>query len=143
MKRNIENEISLFERSWKLNGLIVENITGKLIKNSFYINNSNGKDIIELLWGNKDKHIIGYEEYMKLKEDKKLYCEFYEWIGFSIEGKLQGYVQQWNRNGNKKFEGNYIDGNRHGDFTTFKENGEEEFYGVFENGDLLETNYGF
>jgi hypothetical protein len=90
MKRNIENEISLFERSWKLNGLIVENITGKLIKNSFYINNSNGKDIIELLWENKDKRIIGYEEYMELKEDKKLYCEFYEWIGFSIEGKLQG-----------------------------------------------------
>ena len=51
MKRNIENEISLFERSWKLNWLIVENITGKLIKNSFYINNSIGKDIIELLWG--------------------------------------------------------------------------------------------
>ena len=25
----------------------------------------------------------------------------------------------------------------------FKENGEEEFYEVFENGDLLETNYGF
>jgi hypothetical protein len=73
--------------------LIVENITGKLIKNSFYINNSNGKDTIELLWENKDKHIIGYEEYMELKEDKKLYCEFYEWIGFSIEGELQGYVQ--------------------------------------------------
>ena len=143
MIRNIEIEISLFERCWELNGLFVENITGKLIKNSFYINNSNDKDTIELLWENKEKHIIGYEEYMKLQEDRKLYCEFYEWIGFSIDGKLQGYVQQWNRNGNKKFEGNYIDGKRHGDFTTFKENGEEEFYGVFENGDLVETNYGF
>jgi len=80
---------------------------------------------------------------MKLKEDRKLYCEFYEWIGFSIDGKLQGYFQQWNRNGNKKFESNYVDGKRHGDFMTFKENGEEEFYGVSGNGDLLETNYGF
>jgi antitoxin component YwqK of YwqJK toxin-antitoxin module len=143
MKRNIEIEISLFERCWDLNGLIVGNITGKLIKNSFYINNSNDKDTIELLWENKDKHIIGYEEYIKLKEDRILYCEFYEWIGFSIDGKLQGYFQQWNRNGNKKFESNYVDGKRHGDFTTFKENGEEEFYGVSGNGDLLETNYGF
>ena len=56
---------------------------------------------------------------------------------------MQGYIQQWDRNGNKKFEGNYVDGKRHGDFTIFKENGEEEFYGVFENGDFLETNYGF
>ena len=143
MKRNIEIVISLFEISWELNGLIVEDITGKLIKKSFYINNSKGEDTIELLWENKDRNIIGYEEYMKLKEDKKLFCEFYEWIGFSIGGKLQGYIQQWDRNGNKKFEGNYVDGKRHGDFTIYKENGEEEFYGVFENGDFLETNYGF
>jgi hypothetical protein len=72
MIRNIETEISLFERSWKLNELIVENITGKLIKKSFYISNSKGKDTIELLWEKKDKNIIGYEEYMKLKDEKKI-----------------------------------------------------------------------
>ena len=80
---------------------------------------------------------------MNLKEDKKLFCGFYEWIGFSVEGKLQGYVQQWDRKGNKVFEGYYVDGKRHGDFTIFNDKGEEEFYGVYENGDLLETNYGF
>ena len=36
MIRNVEIEISLFERCWELNGLFVENITGKLIKNSLY-----------------------------------------------------------------------------------------------------------
>lgn len=29
------------------------------------------------------------------------------------------------------------------DFTIFKENREEEFYGIFKNGKLLETNFGF
>ena len=74
---------------------------------------------------------------------KKLFCEFYEWIGSSSEGKLQGYIQQWYRNGNKRFEGNYVDGKKHGDFMIFKENGEEEFFGTFENGELLQINYGF
>ena len=56
-----------------------------------------------------------------------MFCEFYEWIGISSDGKLQGYVQQWHRNGNKKFEGNYVDGKRHGDFIIYKESGEEKF----------------
>ena len=71
MIKNIETEISLFERSWELNGFFVETITGKLIKKSFCINNSKGEDTIELLWENKDRNIIGYEEYMKLKDEKK------------------------------------------------------------------------
>ena len=29
------------------------------------------------------------------------------------------------------------------DFTIFKENREEEFYEIFKNGKLLETNFGF
>ena len=29
------------------------------------------------------------------------------------------------------------------DFTIFKENREEEFYRIFKNGKLLETNFGF
>jgi hypothetical protein len=49
MIKNIETEISLFERSWELNGFFVENITGKLIKKSFCINDSKGKDTVELL----------------------------------------------------------------------------------------------
>jgi antitoxin component YwqK of YwqJK toxin-antitoxin module len=36
-----------------------------------------------------------------------------------------------------------LNGKRHGVFITYKENGEEEFYGSFENGELLESNYGF
>ena len=87
--------------------------------------------------------IIGHDDYLKLKDKKKLFCEFYEWIGSSSEGKLQGYIQQWYRNGNKRFEGNYVDGKKHGDFMIFKENGEEEFFGTFENGELLQINYGF
>ena len=87
---------------------------------------------------------IGFlDDYLKLKDKKKLFCEFYEWIGSSSEGKLQGYIQQWYRNGNKRFEGNYVDGKKHGGFVIYKENGAEEFYGNFENGELLETNYGF
>ena len=143
MRRNIEIEISLFETRWKLNGLVDESKTGKLIKDSFCIKDSNGEEIIEKLWENKDKCIIGYQEYMNLKEDKKFFCEFYEWIGFSIEGKWQGYIQQWNRKGNKVFEGFYVDGKRHGDFIIFNDDEEEEFYGVYENGDLIQTNYGF
>ena len=38
---------------------------------------------------------------------------------------------------------NYVDGKKHGDFMIFKENGEEEFFGTFENGELLQINYGF
>jgi hypothetical protein len=56
---------------------------------------------------------------------------------------LQGYIQQWYRNGNKRFEGNYVDGEKYGGFIINKENVEEEFFGTFENGELLETNYGF
>jgi hypothetical protein len=36
-----------------------------------------------------------------------------------------------------------VDEKSHGDFIIYKESGEEEFYGTFENDDLLETNYGF
>jgi antitoxin component YwqK of YwqJK toxin-antitoxin module len=64
-------------------------------------------------------------------------------IGSSSEGKLQGYIQQWYRNGNKRFEGNYEAGKRQSDFIIYKESGEEEFFGTFKNDDLLETNYGF
>jgi hypothetical protein len=144
MTRDIQIEINLFETSWKLHGLFEENETGKLIRDYFFSGNYKSKETIELLWENKDGTIIGYEEYMKLgKEDKKCFCEFYEWIGLVTEGKLQGYIQQWYRSGGKKFEGNYFDGKRHGDFIIYKENGEEDFYGSFENGELLENNYGF
>jgi antitoxin component YwqK of YwqJK toxin-antitoxin module len=77
------------------------------------------------------------------KNTKKLFCKFYEWIGSSSEGKLKGYTQQWHRNGNKRFEVNYVDGKKHGDFIICKEKGEEEFFGTFENGELLATNYVF
>ena len=143
MTRDIEIEIFLFETSWKLHGLINENKSEEILRDFFYSGNSKNIDMRELLWGNKNGAIIKHEDYIKLKEDKKLFCEFYEWIGASSEGKLQGYIQQWYRNGKKRFEGNYVDGKRHGDFIIYKESGEEEFYGTFENGDLLETNYGF
>ena len=143
MTRNIEIEIFLFETSWKLHGLINENKSEKIIRDFFYSGNSKSIDTRELLWCNKNGTVITNNDYLKLEGAKKLFCEFYEWIGISCEGKLQGYVQQWYRNGNKRFEGNYVDGKRHGDFIIYKESGEEEFYGAFENGDLLETNYGF
>jgi antitoxin component YwqK of YwqJK toxin-antitoxin module len=144
MTRDIQIELYLFETSWKLHGLFEESKTGKLIRDYFYNGNSKSKDSIELLWENKDGSIIGYEDYMKLgEENKKLFCEFYEWIGVVREGKLQGYIQQWYRNGRKRFAGNYMDGKRHGDFIIYKENGEEDFYGSYENDELLENNYGF
>ena len=143
MTRNIEIEIFLFETSWKLHGLINENKSEKIIRDFFYYGNLKSIDTRELLWGNNNGTIITNNDYLKLGGAKHLFCEFYEWIGVSCEGKLQGYIQQWYRNGNKKFEGNYVDGKRHGDFIIYKESGEEEFYGAFENGDLLETNYGF
>jgi hypothetical protein len=115
----------------------------KLYETFFYFGNSKSIDSRGLLWGNKNGIIITNNDYLKLERAKKLFCEFYEWIGASSDGKLQGYVQQWYRNGNKRFEGNYVDGKKHGDFIIYKEIGEEEFYGTFENGDLLETNYGF
>jgi hypothetical protein len=34
-------------------------------------------------------------------------------------------------------------GKKNGAFTIFKKNREEEFYGIFKNGKLLETNFGF
>ena len=46
-------------------------------------------------------------------------------------------------NGNKRFERNHVDGKKYGGFIIYKENGEEDFYGSFENGELLENNYGF
>ena len=143
MTRDIEIEIFLFETSWKLHGLINENKSEAILRDFFYSGNSTNIDMRELLWGNKNGTIIKHEDYIKLKEDKKLFCEFYEWIGSSSEGKLQGHIQQWYRNGKKRFEGDYVDGKRHGDFIIYKESGEEEYYGTFENGDLLETNYGF
>ena len=143
MIRDIEIEITLFETSWKLHGLIDESKTGKLLRDYFYTGSLKSKKTRELLWANKDGTIVEYTDYMALEKDKKLFCEFYEWIGFSSEAKLQGYIQQWYRNGNKRFEGNYLDGKRHGDFAIYMENGEENFYGTFENGDLIDTNYGF
>jgi antitoxin component YwqK of YwqJK toxin-antitoxin module len=143
MTKDIEIEIFLLETSWKLYGLINENKSEKIMRDFFYSGNPKSIDTRELLWGNKNGTVITNNDYLKLEGAKKLFCEFYEWIGISCEGKLQGYVQQWYRNGNKRFEGNYVDGKRHGDFIIYKESGEEEFYGAFENGDLLETNYGF
>ena len=143
MTRDIEIEIILLETSWKLHGLINENKSEKIIRDFFYFGSYKSIETRELLWGNKNGTIIENNQYLKLERAKKLFCEFYEWIGISSDGKLQGYVQQWHRNGNKKFEGNYVDGKRHGDFIIYRESGEEEFYGTFENGDLLETNYGF
>ena len=143
MTRDIEIEILLFEKKWKLNGLISENKSEEIVRDFFYSGNSKSLVTRELLWGNKNGNIIGNDDYLKLENSKSLFCEFYEWIGSSSNGKLQGYIQQWYRNGNKRFEGNYVDGKRHGDFIIYKENGEEEYYGTFENGELLETNYGF
>ena len=143
MTKNIEIEILLFETKWKLHGLINENKSEEIVRDFFYSGNSKSIDTRELLWGNANGEIIEHDDYLKLEGRKKLFCEFYEWIGSSSDGKLQGYIQQWYRNGNKRFEGNYVDGKKHGDFMIYKENGEEEFFGTFENGELLETNYGF
>ena len=143
MTKDIEIEIQLFETKWKLHRLINESKSEDIVRDFFYSGNSKSTDTRELLWGNNKGDIIEHDDYLKLESKKKLFCEFYEWIGISSDGKLQGYVQQWYRNGNKKFEGNYVDGKKHGDFVIYKESGEEEFYGTFENGDLLETNYGF
>jgi hypothetical protein len=71
--------------------------------------------------------IIAYDVYLKLEDTKKLFCEFYEWVGSSSEGNLQ-----WHRNRNKRFERNYVAGKKHGDFLIYKQNGEEEFFGTFE-----------
>ena len=143
MKKDIEIEILLFETSWKLHGLINDSKEGKLLRDFFYTNNFKSKESIELIWQNNEGKVISNKEYLNLGDNKKFFCEFYEWIGFSSQGKLQGNIQQWYRNGNKRFDGNYVDGKRHGEFKIYKESGEEEYYGIFENGELLETNYGF
>ena len=143
MTKNIEIEILLFEKKWELDGLINQNKSEEIVRDFFYTGNSKSIDTRELLWGNANGKIIEHDDYLKLESKKKLFCEFYEWIGSSSDGKLQGYIQQWYRNGNKRFEGNYVDGKKHGGFIIYKENGEEEFFGTFENGELLETNYGF
>ena len=143
MTKNIEIEILLFETKWKLHGLINENRSEEIVRDFFYSGISKSIDTREILWGNANGKIIEHDEYLKLEGKKKLFCEFYEWIGSSSEGKLQGYIQQWYRNGNKRFEGNYVDGKKHGCFIIYKENGEEEIFGTFENDELLETNYGF
>ena len=143
MTKNIEIEILLFEKKWELDGLINQNKSEEIVRDFFYTGNSKSIDTRELLWGNANGKIIEHDDYLKLESKKSLFCEFYEWIGSSSDGKLQGYIQQWYRNGNKRFEGNYVDGKKHGGFIIYKENGEEEFFGTFENGELLETNYGF
>ena len=143
MTKNIEIEILLFEKKWELDGLINQNKSEEIVRDFFYTGNTKSIDTRELLWGNANGKIIEHDDYLKLESKKKLFCEFYEWIGSSSDGKLQGYIQQWYRNGNKRFEGNYVDGKKHGGFIIYKENGEEEFFGTFENGELLETNYGF
>ena len=143
MTKNIEIEILLFEKRWELDGLINQNKSEEIVRDFFYTGNSKSIDTRELLWGNANGKIIEHDDYLKLESKKKLFCEFYEWIGSSSDGKLQGYIQQWYRNGNKRFEGNYVDGKKHGGFIIYKENGEEDFFGTFENGELLETNYGF
>ena len=143
MTKNIEIEILLFETKWKLHGLTNDNRSDEIARDFFYSEGSKCIDTRELLWGNNNGKIIGHDDYLKLEDTKKLFSEFYEWIGSSSDGKLQGYIQQWYRNGNKRFEGNYVDGKKHGDFMIFKENGEEEFFGTFENGELLQINYGF
>ena len=93
MTRDIEIEIFLLETSWKLHGLINENKSEKIIRDFFYIGNSKSIETRELLWGNKNGTIINNNDYLKLERAKKLFCEFYEWIGISSDGKLQGYVQ--------------------------------------------------
>lgn len=144
MTRDIEIEVSILEKSWDLHGLINTCKSDKILRDFFYSGNKRNSEFRELLWANTHGDVIGHDEYINLKgAKKKLFCEFYEWIGCSSEGKLQGLIQQWYRNGNKKFEGSYVDGKRHGDFIIFSESGEEEYCGVFENCDLLQTNYGF
>jgi hypothetical protein len=106
MTRDIKIELKLFETSWKLHGLLEEGKSGQLIRDHFCNGNYKSNDTVELLWANKDGTIIERAAYVKLsKEEKKLFCEFYEWIWLVREGKLHGFIQQWYRNGKKSLRG--------------------------------------
>jgi hypothetical protein len=43
----------------------------------------------------------------------------------------------------KKFKGNYLDEKKHGNFIIQNECCQDAFHRTSENGELLETNYGF
>ena len=92
MTRDIEIEILLFEKKGKLNGLISENKSEEIVRDFFYSGNSKSIVTRELLWGNKNGNIIGNDDYLKLENSKSLFCEFYEWIASSSNGKLEGYI---------------------------------------------------
>ncbi len=92
---------------------------------SFEINYVNGKvhgKLVEWrIYGGWKDPVLDYKSVVNYKNDK-----------------LDGSFEHWHLNGQKEIEGNYVNGNEHGEWKYFDEQGKLEKTSAWDNGRLVE-----
>mgnify|MGYP001568694932 CR=1 FL=1 len=132
-------------------GLTTEWFSNGQQKLSYTYNNGNlvdGKYVTYLENGQKEKEetyknnqVIIFSKYEngKLIETRELSVEFYpsgqkKSEGNLINGKKEGLWTSWYEQGQKKSEGNYKEGNQEGQWTLWYEGGKIDYEGNYNNG---------
>ncbi|MDG1807505.1 MAG: hypothetical protein P8I27_06370 [Pirellulaceae bacterium] len=58
------------------------------------------------------------------------------------DGKYDGTVTVWFKNGQKQYEGTYKDGKENGKVTLWNENGQKQLESTYENGEEIDLTVG-